>query len=102
MIDTGSQISIIKRECIPLEITEVKEKGEREFMGISGGAINFDTYVIIPIKLTDFRNQMKKVWGKFLVHDVTETPNILGMDILHQAGMMIYGRYAPPRIVSQT
>ena len=61
MIDTGSQISIIKRECIPLEITEIKEKGEREFMGISGGAINFDTYVIIPIKLTDFRNQMKKI-----------------------------------------
>ena len=56
LVDTGSRISIIRRDCIPLGISEVKEDRLREFMGISGGAVKFHTHVELPLKLTDFRN----------------------------------------------
>ena len=35
---------------------------------------------------------MRKVWGKFLVNDATETPNIMGLDILRQVGIVINGQ----------
>ena len=37
LVYKGTQISIIRKDCVPFGIIEEKEEGKREFIGIMGG-----------------------------------------------------------------
>ena len=92
LIDTGSQISIIRKDCVPLGALEKKEEKKREFIGITGEAVKFQTSIELQLKLVDFGNKMEMVHRKFLINGTSDTPNIMGLDILREAGIVINGR----------
>ena len=75
-----------------LGILEMKEEERREFVGITGGVVNFQTSVELQLKLIDFCNKMKTVQGKFLINDASEILNIMGLDILSKAEIVINGQ----------
>ena len=89
LMDTGSQITIIRKDCVPYGTEGKKERNQREFVGISGDAVKFLTTVELEIKLVDHTRKMGAVCGSFFVNDLSNTPNILGIDILRKAGIVV-------------
>ena len=85
LVDTGSQISMIRKNCIPYGTVETPEEERREFVGITG----FQTTVDLKLKLVDYTNKMESVHGSFYVNSLSNTPNILGIEILQKARMII-------------
>ena len=89
LVDTGSQISIIRKDCIPYGVIETPEERRKEFVGITGAAVRFKTMVDLELKLVDHANKMESINGTFYVNELSNTPNILGIDILQKARMII-------------
>ena len=54
--------------------------------------IKYKTSIELQIKLVDLNNRMETICGKFLINDMSDTPNIMGLDILSKTEIIISGR----------